>query len=330
MKVADLLLQRQQQWQELELLCDTVGKRRASSISAEQLSTFASLYRSACADLALADSYNLPPETVEYLHRLVGRAHSRLYRSRRFQFNAWFHVLVFDVPRRILRDGCVQFMFIFFYGTFLLSAYLAYETEIFPDYHVDIITQEQLWSLEEMYATSVAEEGRGIGAGGMAAGFYANHNTGIGLSCFVTGILIIPGLLVTLFNSAFLGAIFGYMVREDVPMTDNFVEFVTAHGPFELTAIVLAAAAGLRLGISWVKTNGLSRSASLRKSGMESMPVMGVSIVFFFLAALIEGFISPSGLHYNFKLTICLTSTVFILVYLIGFGLFKGERHEIR
>ena len=120
------------------------------------------------------------------------------------------------------------------------------------------------------------------------------------------------------------------MVREDVPMTDNFVEFVTAHGPFELTAIVLAAAAGLRLGISWVKTNGLSRSASLRKSGMESMPVMGVSIVFFFLAALIEGFISPSGLHYNFKLTICLTSTVFILVYLIGFGLFKGERHEIR
>ena len=224
----------------------------------------------------------------------------------------------------------MQFMFIFFYGTFLLSAYLAYETEVFPDYHIDIITQEQLWSLEEMYATSVAEEGRGIGAGGMAAGFYANHNTGIGLSCFVTGILIIPGLLVTLFNSAFLGAIFGYMAREDVPMTDNFVEFVTAHGPFELTAIVLAAAAGLRLGISWVKTNGLSRNASLRKSGMESMPVMGVSIVFFFLAALIEGFISPSGLHYNFKLTICLTSTVFILVYLIGFGLFKGERHEIR
>tara|TARA_B100000945_G_scaffold316704_1_gene318114 strand:+ start:175 stop:837 length:663 start_codon:yes stop_codon:yes gene_type:complete len=220
-------------------------------------------------------------------------------------------------------------MFIFFYGTFLLSAYLAYETEMFPNYHVDIITQEQIWSLEEMYSTSVADE-RGFGAGGMAAGFYANHNTGIGLSCFVTGILIIPGLLVTLFNSAFLGATFGYMAREDVPMTDNFVEFVTAHGPFELTAIVLAAAAGLRLGIAWVKTNGLSRGASLRKSGVESMPIMGVSIVFFFLAALIEGFISPSTLPYNFKLTICITSAVFIIVYLIGFGLFKGERHAIR
>ena len=130
MKVADLLIQRQQQWQELEFLCDMVSNRRAWSISAEQLSTFASLYRSACADLALADSYNLPPETVEYLHRLVGRAHSRLYSSRRFQFTAWFHVLVFDVPRRILRDGCVQFMFIFFYGTFLLSSYLAKEPDI--------------------------------------------------------------------------------------------------------------------------------------------------------------------------------------------------------
>ena len=220
-------------------------------------------------------------------------------------------------------------MFIFFYGTFLLSAYLAYETDIFPNYHVDIITQEQLWSLEDMYSTSVADDGRGIGAGGKAAGFYANHNTGIGLSCFVTGILIIPGLLVTLFNSAFLGAVFGYMAREDVPMTDNFVEFVTAHGPFELTAIVLAAAAGLRLGIAWVKTNGLSRSASLKKSGMESMPIMAVSIVFFFLAALIEGFISPSGLHYSFKLAICIASTAFILVYLVGLGLLKGERHAI-
>tara|TARA_B100001939_G_scaffold342784_1_gene354406 strand:+ start:101 stop:766 length:666 start_codon:yes stop_codon:yes gene_type:complete len=221
-------------------------------------------------------------------------------------------------------------MFVFFYGTFLLSAYLAYESEIFPNYHIDIITQEQLWSLEDMYSTSVADEERGLGAGGMAAGFYANHNTGIGLSCFVTGILIIPGLLVTLFNSAFLGAIFGYMARDDVPMTDNFVEFVTAHGPFELTAIVLAAAAGLRLGISWVKTNGLSRSASLRKSGMESMPIMGVSIVFFFMAAIIEGFISPSGIHYNFKLTICIASAAFILVYLVVFGLFKGEHHAIR
>ena len=42
MKVADLLLQRQQQWEELELLCEVVSNRRAASVSAEKLSTFVS------------------------------------------------------------------------------------------------------------------------------------------------------------------------------------------------------------------------------------------------------------------------------------------------
>ena len=43
---------------------------------------------------------------------------------------------------------------------------------------------------------------------------------------------------------------------------DNFFEFVTAHGPFELTAIALAAAAGLRLGIGVFHTAGLTRRDS--------------------------------------------------------------------
>ena len=330
MKVADLLSQRQHQWYELEELCDAVNWRTAGKMGAERLSKFASLYRSACADLALADSYNLPPDTVEFLHRLVGRAHSRLYRSRRFQFIAWLMVITFDVPRRILRDGCVQFMFIFFFGTFLLSAFLAYESSYFPEYHVQVIGQDQINDLEVMYTEPIGASERGLGTKSQMAGFYINHNTGIGLSCFVTGILIIPGMLVTLFNSAFLGAVFGYMARPDVPMTDHFFEFVTAHGPFELTAIVFAAAAGLRLGLAWVNTRGLTRIASLKKSGTESMPIMGISIVFFLFAAMIEGFISPSALPYGFKVAVAIGSVVFIVFYVFGLGLIRGGQHAIR
>ena len=91
MKVADLLAQRQHQWQELDELCDAVNWRSAKRMGAERLLKFAALYRSTCADLALADSYNLPPDTVEYLHRLVGRAHSRLYRTRRFSIRRLDH-----------------------------------------------------------------------------------------------------------------------------------------------------------------------------------------------------------------------------------------------
>ncbi len=72
MKVAELIEKRQPLWRELESLCNDVGSRGKSS--PEKISRFSSLYRSACADLALAESYQLPPNTVDYLHRLVSRA----------------------------------------------------------------------------------------------------------------------------------------------------------------------------------------------------------------------------------------------------------------
>ena len=110
------------------------------------------------------------------------------------------------------------------------------------------------------------------------AAFYIRHNTGIGLRCFAWGILIIPGLRETLSNALVLGAVFGYMGRPDVPAGANFFNFVTAHGPFELTAIVLAAGAGLRLGMGWLTTNGLTRAASLQKTAVAAMPMMGAAI----------------------------------------------------
>ncbi len=75
--------------------------------------------------LALADAYQLPPNTVQYLHRLVGRAHNQLYRGRRFDFSRWGKVLVEDVPQQIFRDPCVHLAFALFWGMFLLSMALS-------------------------------------------------------------------------------------------------------------------------------------------------------------------------------------------------------------
>jgi uncharacterized membrane protein SpoIIM required for sporulation len=73
---------------------------------------------------------------------------------------------------------------------------------------------------------------------------------------------------------------------------------VTAHGPFELTAIILSAAAGLRLGISWLSTGGLTRTSSLIKAGRDTLPIALAATVMFVIAASIEGFISPTPEEY--------------------------------
>src|SRR3954464_14564852 len=99
MKVAKLLDERRQNWRELELLCSQLEGNRMRKLGAPVVSRFASLYRAACADLALADAYQLPPNTVQYLHQLVGRAHNQLYRSQSFQTSGWSQELFVDLPR---------------------------------------------------------------------------------------------------------------------------------------------------------------------------------------------------------------------------------------
>ena len=318
MKVADLLETRRQNWQQLEQLCVHMETRRRREMVAVVMARFAALYRAACADLALADAYQLPPGTVHYLHRLVGRAHNQLYRSRRFDLAAWGRLLLEEVPQRIFNDRCVQLAGCLFWGVFILSAVLAASPKYWPDYAEQLVSQEVLDHLDESFSKPIT--GRASANNPIMAGFYIKHNTTIGLQCFAGGLVIVPGLMVTVFNAASLGAMFGYMARPDVPAGANFFHFVTAHGPFELTAIVLSAGVGLRLGVGWLFTDGLTRGASLKKTSLEAMPVMGAAMIMFFLAALIEAFLSPSAAPYAIKAIVAVLSSGLLMFYFVILG----------
>lgn len=319
MKLADRLQLRQAQWQELETLCIEMEKaRRRSERNGARASRFATLYRSACADLALADALQLPPNTVQYLHRLVGRAHNQLYRSRTFDFQSWAQSLLFEVPHRVFHDGCVKVSFFVFWVIFLVSAWLAANPKQWPDYAEQMIGPAQMARLDEDFRNEIS--GRNAAFNPVMASFYIRHNTGIGLECFVGGLLFIPGLIIEASNAVQLGACFGYMARPDNTSGKNFFEFVTAHGPFELTAIVLSAGAGLRLGLSWIKTLGFTRGASLRRAARDTMPVMGAAMVLFFLAALIEAFLSPSAAPYWCKALVAVLSSGLLMFYFVILG----------
>jgi uncharacterized membrane protein SpoIIM required for sporulation len=318
LKVVELLETRRRNWQQLEQMIDQLQNRRRSRMQSAELAEFADLYRAACADLALADAYQLPPNTVQYLHRLVGRAHNQLYRSHKFDFAAWGKVLLVDVPQSIFRDRCVQVAFCLFWGVFIASALLAYDKALWPQYAEEMLSETVITQLESNFENPL--NGRNPNEDLAMAGFYIQHNTGIGLKCFAGGLLVIPGLFVTLFNAAHLGAAFGYMARPEVTEGQNFFQFVTAHGPFELTAIVLSAGAGLRLGVAWLAPGRWTRLASLRRTAREAMPLMGAAMCMFFLAALIEGFVSPSPAPYWLKATVAVFSSGALMFYFVILG----------
>ena len=329
MNVAKLLEKRRKQWTELEKLCDamelrgkTTGVGNPEHRGAEGVVRFASLYRSACADLALADSYQLPPGTVTYLHRLVARAHNQLYRASKFDPTRWVDVVFRDAPRMIYSDPCVRISTLVFFGLFLLTMVLGANEEAFPGFAEKVLGASQLQYLQEIYERPIQADQQSYIA---RAAFYIDHNTGIGLRCFAYGILIVPCLYTLAVNAVQLGTMFGFMSRADVVGGENFYQFVTAHGPFELSAITLAAAAGLRLGAGLFYTGGLTRIDSIRDSGKRAVPIMAAAAVLFVLAAFTEGFLSPSAVPYFVKAGWAIFSSGLISFYFVILGFPRDE-----
>lgn len=315
--LAETVQKRRADWLRLENL---IGQMTATSLKhcpGARIAELSELYRGACADLAMEEQYRLSPEMSVYLHGLVAKAHNTLYRSRKFQYHEWADILFHRAPQQIFRDRCVHICTVLFFGLFSLSAYLAYNETMFPGFGEKILGDAMIENLEGMYG---GDRQRTIDENLIMVAFYIQHNTGIGLTCFALGPLIIPGLIATSFNAAFLGAAFGYMARPGVEGGDNFLNFVTAHGAFELTAIALAASAGLRIGSGWLFTRGMGRIASMQLRAQEAVPVMAASGVLFFLAALTEGLLSPTELPYLFKAIWAMLSSTLLMFYFVVLG----------
>lgn len=277
---------------------------------------FATLYRSACADLALADAYHLPDATVGYLHHLVARVHLRFYRRLSLSWRRIAHQVLVEVPGRLYGDGCLRTALLTFYGTFFLAALLGWADPMAAQTY---LSEGMVDDLKEMYAE--APNRRSGEDGAVMYGFYISNNVGITLACFASGIFAgIGSLLWLAANGVFLGFAFGYMATVDASTKLHFFEFVTAHGPFELTGIALGGAAGLRLGLGLVRTKGLPRLASLMRSARESVPIIAVAAILVGTAAPIEAFISPSNLPYAVKAGVAILCALVLAFYLVVLG----------
>jgi uncharacterized membrane protein SpoIIM required for sporulation len=314
MRVADRLSQRESSWRQLEQLVDRLAESPLRRASARDVLRLGQLYRGVCSDLMLAESHDLPRDTVAYLHGLVGRAHNALYRARGFRFRDWGKVLFDAAPWRLRSDPALRLAAAVFVAPFLICALLAAAR---PEFARQVVGDKFIEQIDHMYSRPVdvaSESGQARNDTAMA-GFYIQHNTSIGLQCFAWGIFFGLGSLYQLLsNGVVLGTVFGHMAAS--PLAANFFTFVTAHSSFELTAIVVAGAAGLRMGWGLVETHGQERLSSLRREASNALPALSASVVLFVLAAFIEGFVSASPIPYSAKAGVAITSGLLIAAYL--------------
>jgi uncharacterized membrane protein SpoIIM required for sporulation len=121
----------------------------------------------------------------------------------------------------------------------------------------------------------------------------ATNNMGVAILAWGGGALAGLGALwVVLLNGFMLGVIVGATLPYS--MTGRLLEFVAAHGPLELTLIVVSAAAGLAMGQALVAASDRPRRDVVREASRHSLVVLGGCLPWFVLLGLVEGLISPS------------------------------------
>jgi uncharacterized membrane protein SpoIIM required for sporulation len=169
-----------------------------------------------------------------------------------------------------------------------------------------------------MYSSSAHSIGRlrTASTDWMMFGYYIRNNIGVAFQCFAGGLFAGIGTLFFLaYNGAFSGAIAGYLTQRGLSQT--FFPFIATHSAFELTAIVLAGAAGLRIGHALLAPGRLTRSQALVVASRDAVTLLYGVTAMLCVAAAIEAFWSSAGwLPATAKYTTAALSWAAVLGYL--------------
>lgn len=254
---------------------------------------FPELYRQVCSHLAMAQQRHYSQSLTLRLNSLVMSGHHVLYqRDNRLRFDRFLDVLaVFPAVLRA-NYSYLLWAFLLFVGPGLIMGIACYVDDSFI---YSVLSPEQVREVEAMYDPSLDKIGRERGSDTdlMMFGYYINNNIGIAFRTFAGGILFGAGSIFFLFyNGLYIGAIAGRLTQ--VGFAGTFYPFVIGHGAFELTAIVFAGAAGLKIGFAMVSPGNYSRLHALKNAARGAVVILYGATIMLLLAAFLEAFWSSS------------------------------------
>jgi uncharacterized membrane protein SpoIIM required for sporulation len=279
-------------WEELEnLLASVRGKRKEQRVT--QGERVAALYRCVCEQLALARARSYPAYLVDRLERLSSEAHQAIYQQREFGLRRLRALVASEFPRAVRAHATyVWLATAVFVLPVLIVGLIVYSR---PELILSVVDAEAAADFERMYSGAEEAIGRTRDANTDWAmfGYYIRHNTGLAFQCFASGLLAgIGSLFFLALNGVFFGAVAGYLTERGLSAT--FYSFVVTHAAFELTAIVLAGAAGLRIGHSLLMPGRLARRQALVVAARESIVIIYGVAFMLLVAAAIEAFWSSA------------------------------------
>jgi uncharacterized membrane protein SpoIIM required for sporulation len=167
-------------------------------------------------------------------------------------------------------------------------------------------------------------------AASFAAGVWTN-NAWIAAQCVAFGITGVFVVYLLFSNAVNVGVVGGLMAAND--RLGLFFGLITPHGLLELTAVFVAAGAGLRLFWAWIDPGPMPRSQALAREGRSMVTIALGLVVVLLVSGVVEAFVTPSPLPTWARIGIGAAVWTAFLVYVGWLGrraALEGETGDLR
>lgn len=264
-------------------------------------------------DLSFSRTQYPNSESTRYLNSLASQIHLVIYKNKREERSRFITFWTRELPTQIhSMYRYLGYAFLIF-GVAILIGVLSVQKDdtfarlILGDGYVNM-------TLENI------KDGNPLGVYGkrnQADMFFSItfNNIKVSFFAFAAGIMLSIGTgLLLFYNGIMVGTFFTFLAQHG--QLSSSLSVVMLHGTIELTSIVIAGAAGFRLGHSILFPKTYSRLESFKRGAKEGLKLVMALMPFFVIAGFIESFITRyADMPVIFKAFIIGGSSLLIVYY---------------
>jgi uncharacterized membrane protein SpoIIM required for sporulation len=294
---------------------DRLGEltRRVNELSGDEVRELARLYQRTSGHLAYAQGHFSDPTLKAFLTNRVAQSAGALYGARRRSFRTFvrffsetFPLAVWDLRWFVLASGLIFVVPALAVGTWIAHSSAAFnisapaavrEAYVNHDFAAYYSSQPSVDFANEVYWNNVLVTFEAF-AGGITFGLFT---------------------VFALFNNGLnLGVAGGLFYASHRP--GEFWGLITPHGLLECTSVVLAGAAGLRIGWALIDPGDRSRVRALSEEGPRATVLVLGTVLTLAVAGSIEGFVTGSALPTAVRVGIGVSVEVAFLTWVVTRG----------
>ncbi len=313
MDIDRFLAVNQPAWDRLDQLC-RAAERGVSRLSAPELDELVRLYQRASSHLSYARTYFGDPPLTARLTALVGRSNAVVYGTRRRSIRTLGSFFTRTFPREVWesRRFIAVSAVVLFVPAIVIGVWLAHSPKA-----IDAVAPA---ALRQAY---ISHDFRSYYSSQPSAQFAAKvqtNNITVAFLAFAGGMTAGALTIVALAQNgaASLGVSAGLFANaHKLPI---FFGLILPHGLLEITSVVIAGGAGLRLGWAMIDPGDRTRAEALAATGRRSVTLVAGLILTFVVAGLIEGFVAGSALSTPVRITIGAVAEAVFLAYIVVLG----------